>query len=147
MLTPTTIHGTADVPRSHRGFVLSGVEGPLGPIDSFNPHLASIPKLSSRTGETRKPPMLHFPSLREFFAGQREQKMDSPRLRAFVANASHSFTLRTALRTNGPLATRHCFSNRHPCRLETYINSCASATSLFLIVTRRGGSFSHEFRR
>src|SRR5579863_4387326 len=60
MLTPTTIHGTADVPRSHRGFVLSGVEGPLGPIDSFNPHLASIPKLSSRTGETRKPPMLHF---------------------------------------------------------------------------------------
>jgi hypothetical protein len=34
-------------------------EGPV-PTDTFNPHLASIPKLSSRTGETRKPPMLHF---------------------------------------------------------------------------------------
>ena len=46
------------------------------------------------------------------------------------ASSSHSFTLRTALRTNGPLActepaaagervTRHCISNRHPCQLET----------------------------
>src|ERR1700675_5222813 len=29
-------------------------------------------------------------------------------------------------------------SNRHPGRLETHVNPCASITSLFLIVTRKG---------
>ena len=70
----------------------------------------------------------------------------SPCLCASVANASHSFTLRTALRTNGPLITRHpalsgaegCISNRHPCRLETTLNPCVSTTAPFLIVTQTG---------
>jgi len=34
------------------------------------------------------------------------------------------------------------FSNRHPCRLESHLSPCAPATSLFLIVTRRGVFFA-----
>jgi len=66
----------------------------------------------------------------------------SPRLRASVANASHSFALRIAFWTNGPLITRlpaaagHCFSNRHPCRLETTLNPSVPTTAPSLIVTQ-----------
>ena len=41
--------------------------------------------------------------------------------------------------------TAGSISNRHPCRLETCISPCASATSLFLIVTRQGGLFRTRF--
>ena len=137
--------------------------GPLVPTDSFNLHLAPIPKLSSRTGETRKPPMLHFSrrglpvstasrawgiSQREFLraSGSRRREKgagrtmspamrhpDSPCLRASVASASHS-----ALVTRHPALSgaEGCFSNRHSCRLETRLNPCAPMKPLLLIVTQ-----------
>jgi hypothetical protein len=51
-----------------------------------------------------------------------EKKLNT-RLRASVANVQHPV------------------SNRHPCRLETHLSPCSPMTSLFLIVTRRGGLF------
>ena len=59
----------------------------------------------------------------------------TPATRARARGASRSFTLRMALRTNGPLATKR-ISNRHSCRLETRLNPCAPMKPPLLIVTK-----------
>jgi hypothetical protein len=56
--------------------------------------------------------------------------LDSPRLRASMANVQPDFQLRAS-------SFQRSESNRHSCQLETRVSPCAPATSPFLIDTHR----------
>src|SRR5579863_4926038 len=70
----------------------------------------------------------------------------NPEMTGAVADEARKVALRVpstdaSLATRLPAGAGHCISNRHPCRLETTLNPCASTTAPFLIVTKSRANF------
>ena len=66
----------------------------------------------------------------------------NPEMTGAVADEARKAALRVPA-TDASLANRQRISNRHPCRLETTLNPCASMASPFLIVTQTGVFLPH----
>jgi hypothetical protein len=70
----------------------------------------------------------------------------NPEIAATVADEARKAALRVpstdaSLATRLPAGAGHHISNRHPCRLETTLNPCASTAAPFLIVTKSRANF------
>src|SRR5579863_9376319 len=61
----------------------------------------------------------------------------NPEMTGAVADEARKAALRVSS-TDVSLDNRHPISNRHPCRLETTLNPCASTAAPLLIVTQSG---------